>query len=148
MANSFYYFDKVKGKMVEGHPPDTRTIFGQAPNIICDTIPKYRHPGNGEIIESRRRLIDVDKMCGTITTDQKLPPNPSRREQEAKRKKEERMRELHEAVAQVDAGTAPLTAEVKAKCEQRNEQLSRALGIDAFNVAGRKDDRKGKRVKN
>lgn len=139
-----YYFDKEAGCMKEGYPPPKFKKFGEAPYVIQDTIDPYRHPATGVVVESRKALYEMDNACGTITTDKKLEPNKHRAVQLARELKEDMKKAREKAIAQIDSGTAPLTEETRTLCEQQNEIVSKALNFDAFNVAGRKDNAKGK----
>lgn len=142
-----YYWDKQARKFVEGVPPPQGRIFGQAPYVIQDSITPYYHPAACQVIDSRKALRDVDKACGTITTDKRLPPDPSWAKEQARRRRADLTESLHRAVAAVDSGTAPLTEETRALCDRQNELVSSALNFDAFNVVGRKKNAKGKRFR-
>ena len=121
--------------------------FGEAPNIITDSMEDYRYPVTGEVIDSKSKLKRLDKLHGTISTDKKLPPDPTWQNDQRKARDKDRKDALHKAVAQIDAGTAPLTEEVRELCAKENERVSKALNFDAFNVAGRKNDRRGKKYR-
>lgn len=142
-----YHRDKATGKVVEGPPPHTEVRYGEAPAIFTDTIEPYYHPGAEQWVDSRARLRDCDKATGCITTDKLQPADPSWAKEQERRRRKDLTECLHKAVAQVDAGTAPLTEEQRAACTRENERISSALGIDAFNVVGRKNDKRGKRWK-
>jgi hypothetical protein len=145
-AGSFYW-DKETQTFKRGYPPNPNPKHGTSAAIIMDTIDPYYHPASCTVVESRSRLKMIDKACGTITTDKPIPADPSwQKEREAALKKD-RHEALHKAVAQLDAGTAPLSEETREMCRIRNETVSRALGIDAFNAAGRINDPRGKRYK-
>ena len=142
-----FYFDKETQKMVRGLPPDPHPKLAEAPYIIQDTIDKYYHPAAEKWVDSRSQLKTIDKVCGTITTDKKLEPDSSWARENKRKRREDLHRSMRKAIAQLDAGTAPLTQEVREKCERQNEIVSEALGLDAFNVAGRKNNAKGKRFR-
>lgn len=143
---SFGYWDSNLKKFVEGAPPQ-RQKHGEGPYIIGDTIDKYYHPGACQWTDSRSKLKALDKDTGCITTDKKLPPDPSWQKQRQRERQEDSRKALFKSVAQIDAGTAPLTEETRQLCERQNELLSSALNFDAFNVAGKKNNAKGKRYK-
>lgn len=111
-----------------------------------DSMTPYKHPATGLWVDSKSALRNMDEATGTITTDRKLPPDPTRKQRERAERKAERMDELKRIVAQIDNGTAPLTDEMKARCKQENERITKATGFDAFNVAGKKDNKDGKRI--
>ena len=138
------------GKFHEGPPPPKFPKFGEAPYVIQDTIDAYRHPATGEVIESREKLLATDRACGTFTTDKKQDCSAIRKSRE-KQINAERKKDIHEAmrkaVAAIDSGNAPLSEETRAKCESQNRIVSDALGFDAYNVAGRKNDRRGKKYR-
>lgn len=142
-----YHLDKKTGEMVPGVPEPEFEPFGEAPYIQLDSMPAYRHPATGIVTDSRSALRQMDAATGTITTDRKQAPNKSRSLELRKQLDKDRHEALHKAVAQVDAGTAPLSEETRHLCEIQNKIVSDALGFDAFNVAGRKKNEKGKRYR-
>lgn len=145
-AGVYHYRD---GKLNEGPPPRPET-YGQAPFVIQDTIEPYRHPATGQWVESRAALNAIDKACGTITTDKHQSAEPYAKARE-KRRREESKRDVHQAMRRaindIDYGMAPLTEETKAKCAIQDEIVSERLGFDAFNVAGKKDNPRGKKYR-
>lgn len=141
------YWDSESMTFKEGYPPRKNLSFGKAPYVIPDTIEPYRHPATGQTIESRAALRATDKACGTITTDKKLDPDPSWQKSRWDAIHKDRKEAMHKAVSAIDNGTAPLTEETRALCAQDNERMSKALGMDCFNVAGRKKDERGKRFR-
>lgn len=134
------------GRLVAGYPERVGK-YGEAPYIICDTIEPYYHPKAERWVESRKDLNDTDKALGTITTDKKLPPDPSDQRQRQKDLDADMHRALHKAKAQLEAGTAPLTEEVRAKCRANDERLSSVLGIDCTDIFGKKK-KHGRRRRN
>lgn len=146
-GSGVYHIDKESGELKEGYPEPEFKPYGQAPYVIQDTIDKYYHPAAETWVESRSKLRQFDDMTGTITTDKKLPGNPSRQRDLEKERRKDLHDSMHKAVAQIDAGTAPLTEETRALCDRQNELMSQRLGFDAFNVAGRKKNAKGKKYR-
>jgi len=144
---TLYYWDKEIKKWSETPPPPQFPIYGQAPAIVTDTIEPYKHPATGQWTDSRSALRDMDRATGTITTDKKIAPDGSKQKDLEKQRRKDIREAMHKAVAAIDNGTAPLTEEVRAKCEQQNEIISKALNMDAFNVAGRKQNAKGKKFR-
>jgi len=142
-----YYYDKKLKKVVEGYPPCEEVRYGDAPYIIADTIQPYRHPAAEKWVDSRSALKALDRATGTITTDKKLPPDPSAARQREARRRADWKRCMRVAVEQIDAGTAKLDEETRALCQRQNEVVSSALGFDAFNVAGRKKNVRGKKYR-
>ncbi len=147
MTGRTYYFDKATQKMVEGYPPCKNERYGDAPFIITDTIDPYRHPATGTWVESKRALKDIDRACGTITTDKQIPADASWAKENRRRRQEDMHKSMHKAVAQLDAGVVNMTEEVREKHRVQNEIVSSALGFDAFNVAGKKNDKRGKKYR-
>jgi hypothetical protein len=149
-GGSGLYHRGEDGKFHEGPPPPRFEKFGQAPFVIQDTIDAYRHPMTGEVIESRARLNATDRACGTFTTDKKQDCSAIRKSKD-KQVATERKKDIHEAmrraVAAIDSGNAPLSEETRHRCEVQNQVVSDALGFDAYNVAGRKNDRRGKKYR-
>lgn len=140
-----FYFDRETQKFVRGFPPPRVEKFAEGPNIITDTIPEYYHPGAEKWTDSKSRLKMLDEATGSITTDKKLPGNKNYTERIKRERREDAHKSLRKAVAQVDAGTAPLNEEQRALCTRQNEIVSKALNFDAFNVVGRKNDKRGKK---
>lgn len=149
-GGSGLYHRTEDGSFKEGPPPIRVKIFGKAPFVIQDTIEAFRHPMTGKVIESRAELLATDKACGTFTTDKKQDCSGIRRSRE-QHMAAERKKDIHEAmrraVAAIDSDNAPLSEETRHKCQVQNEIVSDALGFDAFNVAGRKNDKRGKKYK-
>lgn len=142
-----FYWDKEKQKFCEGTPP-RHPVYDRAPNIITDTIDEYYHPGACTFVDSKSRLRDMDKACGTITTDKKIPPNKQAKIDRERELAKDRHDALHKAVAQIDAGTAPMTEETRELCKRQNEIVASAMpGLDPFNAVGRRNNKRGKRYK-
>lgn len=138
------------GKLKEGPPPRKEKIYGKAPYVIQDTIEPFRHAASGEIIDSRAKLRDTDRACGTFTTDkpQDATANRKARERQQARERKEDMHQANlRAINDLDYGNAPISEETRAKCAIQNEIVSSALNFDAFNVAGRKKDPRGKKYR-
>lgn len=141
------YWDREKKKFVEGSPP-RREVFDQAPAIIQDTMDPYYHPKACVMVDSKSKLRDIDNACGTITTDKIQPANPSAQNERKRQLKKDRHEALHKAVAQIDAGTAPMSEQTRELCKKQNEIVANALpGLDPFNAAGRKNNARGKRYR-
>ena len=146
-AGLFHYRD---GELKEGPPPPKVEKYGQAPFVIQDTIDGFKHSASGEWIESRSKLRDTDRACGTITTDKPLDAAPYRREREEKQRRESKEdihRAMRKAINDIDYGMAPLTEETRHKCAVQDEIVSERLNFDAFNVAGRKKNPHGKKYR-
>ncbi len=142
------YWDKETQTFKEGYPPNPNPKYGEAPYVIQDSIEPYKHPAAGVVVDSRSKLNMIDKVCGTITTDKMQSADSSWQRQRRAERLKDSHEALHKAVAQVDAGTAPLSEETRALCEARNAQVADALpGLDPFNAVGRVTNPKGKRFK-
>lgn len=142
-----YFWDKETRTFSETPPPRNHNVYGEAPYVIGDTIEKYYHPKAECWTDSRSKLNMLDKTTGTITTDKKLEPDSGYQKELARQRRADMHKCIHSAVAQIDAGTAPMSEETRAKCERSNELVSERLGFDAFNVAGRKNNGKGKKYR-
>lgn len=142
-----YHWDAETKTFKKGSKPSNIKKYAKAPMVIGDSIEAFRHPTSGEIIDSKSKLRDTDRACGTVTTRERPPPPPDRQGELKKERAKERKAAMHKAIAAIDNGMAPLTEETKAICAQENERISQTLGFDAFNVAGRKKDGRGKRFK-
>ena len=137
-----FYFDKELGQCVEGFPPSNIKRYGEAPFIITDTIDRFYHHGSLTYVDSKSKLRDIDAACGTITTDKKLPPDPSKQREKRKERRKDLHNAIHKSVAQLEAGTAPLTEEMRADCRRQNEAMEAILGKDCFSIG---KSRNGKR---
>lgn len=133
----FYITDE--GEVAEGYPPSKLQLFGKAPYIIQDSIVPFKHEGSGEIIDSRSRLRDTDRACGTITTDKLLPPDPTWQKEQRKKRLEDKKESIRKAVAQLRNGTAPISEEKRALCRNLDQQLSAKLGYDTSKLLRKKD---------
>ena len=142
-----WYWDESKQKMVKGNPPIRHEKSADAPMIIMDSIDPYYHPAAGIWVESRSQLAMCDKATGSITTDKLIPADSSQKKAREAARRKDLTECLHKAVALVDSGNAPLTEEVRQLCERQNELTSQRLNFDAFNVAGRKTNGKGKKYR-
>lgn len=134
------YWDKDLMKFVEGDPP-ARETYGEAPLFISDEIKPFRHPATGQVVSSKSELNRINKATGCIET----APG----EKVAQKKRRDGVdwdQAMQKAIHQIDNGMAPLDERTREMCKQQNELVSKALGFDAFNVAGRKNgSRKRKR---
>lgn len=146
MSSTFYYYDEVKERMVEGFRPNPNVKYGDAPYVIGDTIDAYYHPAAEMYVDSKSALRAMDKACGTITTDKKIPPNPSAAKERAKARRADIHKSIHAAVAQLKAGTAPLTEERRASLRQHDEAIQHAIrnGIKTEQNIIRADYKDGK----
>lgn len=142
-----FYWDREERKFKPGFPPAQIKKYDDAPYVIGDTIADYYHPGAEEWTDSRSKLEALDKKTGCMTTDKRQTPSDSPIKQRIRERREDMHKCMHEAVAKVDAGTAGLTEETRKLCERQNELISEATGMDAFNVAGRKNNAKGRKYR-
>lgn len=142
-----YYWDQKKHKFVSGAPP-AREVYDTAPFVISDSLKgAFYHHGACKWTDSRSELRAIDKATGCITTDKQIPADPSEQRRLKRERREDGTKALLKSVAQIDAGTAPISEELQAKCDIQNEVISNALNMDAFNVVGKKNNAKGKRFK-
>lgn len=61
-----FYWDKETQEFKEGNPPNTNNHFGDAPQVIFDSIDRY-HETACRKIESREEWNRVDKETGQLT---------------------------------------------------------------------------------
>lgn len=148
-GTGIYHFAE-DGKMVEGPPPVRFPKMGEAPYVIQDSIDAFRHSASGEWIDSRAKLRDTDRACGTTTTDKREDCTPFVRARE-KKTRDERKTDIHQAMRRaindLEYGMAPLTEEARHKCEINDRIISDRLGFDAFNAVGRKKDPREKKYR-
>jgi hypothetical protein len=141
-----FYWDKEKQAMVEGYPPQPKK-YAQAPYVIGDTIDAYYHPGAGVWVESKAALRDMDRATGCITSDKLIPANPKNYHQNKKEIEEDIHNAVCRAVEEIDSGRRQFSEEEKVYFAKENERLSKEYNFDAFNVAGKKNDTRGKRAR-
>lgn len=143
-----YHWDPETKTFKPGSKPTNIKKYSKAPMVLNDSIEPFKHPRSGELITSKSQLKKVDKACGTVTTRERPPPAPQDlREKLKKERAKDRRASLEKAVAAIDNGMAPLSEETRAICAEENERISQKLGFDAFNIVGRKNDKRGKRFK-
>ncbi len=143
----FFWYDREKGEITQ-EPPKRPEKYGQAPIVIQDSLrDPYYHPGACKWTESRSELHKLDDTTGCITTDKLQPADPTQAKQRAYKKKLDAKEALLRAVAAVDNGTAPISEETQALCDAENERITKTLGIDAFNIVGKKNNAKSKRLR-
>lgn len=131
--NRIYYIDEETGELKEGYPESKINCFGTAPMFISDSMTPYYHPAAEIYVDSKKRLKEIDMVCGTITTD-KLQSNPSAVKKRIKERHEDIHKSMHKAVAQLKNGTAPLSEETRELCKKKNQQIKSIMGFDAQNV--------------
>lgn len=142
-----FYWDTESQTYKRGSPPPRVVKFGEAPYFISDTIKPYYHPSALKWVDSRSQLKAIDESHGTITTDKYQDPD-SYNQRVAKKEREDDIKAAtRKAVNALDYGMAPISEETREMCKQTNEQVSKALNFDAFNVAGRKNDARGKKYR-
>jgi hypothetical protein len=135
MTRATYYWCKKRRKLIEGYPPNPNNYFGDAPCVIFDSMPPEYHEAGRMTVDSRKTWKLLDKMHGTITFsphENYTPPDETLAE---KRKRRDDIREARrKAVAQVKAGTHPLTDDQKQLCRQADERISHQLGYDVSKI--------------
>jgi hypothetical protein len=139
-----YYWDKEKQAFAEGIPPNPNPVLDKAPYYISDDMEPYYHPHVQRYISSKSQLKMIDKASGTITTDQLLPADPSIEVKRQKEINEDRRAAIQRAIWAVDNNEAPLSEAVKERCKEENQRLGSILGMDLFNVAGRKNGKRSR----
>lgn len=141
MITTTYHIDEQTGELKQGYPPSKIKTYGKAPYVITDEMKPYYHPAAERVVTSKKKLAELDNLCGTITTDkfQNAPKDPIVRRQK------ERHQDIHKAfrkaVEQVRSNNVPLSEETRALCRQKDEQLKSTLGIDAKNILKRRKKR-------
>lgn len=141
-----YYLDEETLELKEGFPPLKIKVYGRAPMFLSDGMRPTCHPATGQVIESRKKWAETDKITGCITLPKHEPPRDLSRER-AEKEKVKRKEAMLKAVAQIDAGTAPLNEEQRALCRIQNDIVSDALGFNAHDVVGRKNSESGKKYR-
>lgn len=134
------YWDSELGKFVEGTPPRRVKKYGDAPMYISDVMPETKHPGTGEIVDSRSRWNRIDKANGWVTTGSMSDTGVTKKRYDplSPENDKEYIDRIDRAVNMIDEGTAPLSEKAREQARQTDEILSSTLGFDAGNVLGRK----------
>lgn len=139
------YFDSERGEFVEGDPPSRTANRGKAPMFISDTMPETRHPGTGEVVDSRSRWQAIDKKNGWVTTGSKEDTGTTKRHRDIKAEDADMIGRIKRAVNDIDNGTAPLSEKFREQAKRQDELISSHLGFDAGNVLGRRRNGRTKR---
>lgn len=134
----FFWLDE-NGNISDRPPEPKHNIFGRAPYVIQDSIDGFIHQASGEWIESRARLRDTDKVCGTITTDKLQPPDPTWQQEQRKKAIQDKKESVRKALGALRSGNSPLSEEKKALCKEWDRQLSERLGYDTSKLLRKKD---------
>jgi hypothetical protein len=132
------YWDSDLGKFVEGRPPRKTKKYGEAPMYISDVMPETRHPGSGEVVDSRSRWNRIDKANGWVTTGSFEDTGVTKKRYDPLNDHQSYLDRIDRAVTMIDDGTAPLSEKTREQARQTDEILSSTLGFDAGNVLGRK----------
>lgn len=62
-----FYWDKEAQEFKEGNPPNPNNNFGEAPQVIFDSMPPRYHEGACRTIESRKEWESENKAHGMAT---------------------------------------------------------------------------------
>jgi len=142
-----FWYD-TEAKCMTQEPPARPISYGCAPAIIQDTLKTaYYHPGACKWTESRSELNALDQKTGTITTDKKIPPSPTQKRQRDYERLQDIKEAQQKAIAAIDNGSAKISEETQAICDEENERITKATGVDAFNIAGKKRNDKSRRLR-
>jgi hypothetical protein len=129
------YYDKEKGCMVDGYPPNPNPRHGQAPIAIMDSMPPTYHEAAQRTIESRKEWEMADKQHGTITFGSKEQATPK---VDQFYKERERKAELRQASTKALQAYKENPQEIKQKLARQTEQQLATLekaGFDLNNIA-------------
>lgn len=139
----YYYFDTATQKMIEGYPPPRNIKYAEAPYVISDTTSAYYHPGARRWTESKRMIDDMDRACGTITTDKEIMPNQREINERKRLERKDVDNAVEEAIARLDNGTYTPPEEVRHMADIQNRVIAEATGWDCYNLTGKKNDKRG-----
>jgi hypothetical protein len=143
MTRRVYYWDSGKQKMIEGYPPQRNVKYGEAPFVITDTIDPYFHPAVNRWVESKRGIDEIDRACGTITTDKEILPDERVIKERKRQERKDLASACEEAIARLDNGTHTVPEDVRAMCDIQNRVIAEGTGWDCYNLTGRKNDKRG-----
>lgn len=128
------YYCKERKCMVEGYPPNPNPKYGEAPQVIFDSMPPTYHEAAGRIIESRREWELTDKQHNTITFGNVKDAKPLvDKANEEKRIKAERRAASLKALQEYKDNPREVSQRVAKKAEEQNRVLEKA-GIKLDNI--------------
>lgn len=131
-SGRFWWNNETK-KFEPGDPPP-REVFGQAPSVIFDSMPKTYHDGVCREIESRQEWALADKESGKLTFGSIEEPRRYTAQGIAAEQRE-LARDRHQAsVTALKAykeNPKEVSAKVKKRAEQQREMAEKA-GLDTL----------------
>ncbi len=131
-AQGFHgYWDKEQQRFMEGSPPIREKIYGEAPTVIFDSMPKTYHHGIQREIETRSEWRAADAAAGTITFGSREEAAP-RIDQANERKK--RRQEIRKASVTAMQAYRENPREVSQRVEKQTiakiEKAKKDFGVD------------------
>lgn len=127
-----FYFDRSLQKMVEGNPPDENLKFGDAPQVIFDSMPKTYHEAACRFVESRKEWNLLDKQHGTITFgSQAEAERPLKaRIQDEKKEYKQGLRKASLAALQMHEQNPQEMRQRAEKRREAQERIAKQEGLD------------------
>lgn len=107
------------GELVE-LDPNYKPPEVNAPAILLDSMPPLMHPASGKIYESKSAFRKETKAHGLEEVGQ---AKGFAAKKESFSKENDIVKDLQQAKAMVDSGTAPLTEKDRAVCKAQNERI-------------------------
>lgn len=122
-----FHINKETGECVEGYPPPKFEKFGEAPQVIFDSMPKTYHQAAMREVESRSEWNALDEIHGTITFGSAKDIKPKVDEaNERKRRKEELRKASLEALNMYKQNPELVKQKVAKKAEEQREIAEKA----------------------
>lgn len=127
-----YYFDKETQTFKAGSPPDTRKIYGKAPTVKLDSMPKTYHHAAGRDVESRKEWERLDKETGSITfgSQEEAERNTQKRLADEKKALKADRRKASSTALQMHRENPKEMRERLQKQREVQEQTAKKAGLD------------------
>lgn len=133
MTRRSYYWCEIQKKVVEGIPPIKEKIYGQAPTVIFDSMPRTYHEAAQREIESRKEWAQADKEHGTITFGSAEQAKPRISEHEEKKKKRAELRKASKTALDVyRANPKEVADKLEKQREAQAETISKTPGLKSL----------------
>ena len=135
------YYDKEKGKMVEGYPPCKINRHGVAPMVLFDSMPETYHEGVCRKISSRQEWELADKQSGKLTFGSMEEPRRYVKKgisEEDKALKADRRQAAKAAIEAYNSNPKEVSQKLQKEAEKQRKVLERAVMTQELKKAIRK----------
>jgi hypothetical protein len=125
------YWDAESQTFKDGPRPNPNKIYGKAPTVIFDSMPKTYHEAAGRYVESRAEWNQLDKETGSLTFGSIEEPRKIQQKaalEEKKALKADRRRAAEEALKKVRANPKE-TRERLSKEAEKQAEIAKKSGL-------------------